>query len=358
MSRLPVDETQITAEWLDQQLRAAGVDAGVTAVRAERIAEGVGLLGRLARLHIGYARSSSSAPATLIVKFPIELERNRQLAELYRCYEREHTFYTKVAAHTPLRLPRCYAALHDEPQTTVLLLEDLARGRLGDQVQGNSAADARAAVLALAEHHALFWEKTALDSLVDFHDDGFCQVLAASFRGALEPTFAAFPEHFTPALRELATAVGERTTAMMKRNEKRPLTVCHGDFRADNLFFDLPDGRSPAMMDFQLSARGFALIDVAYHLTQSVTTEVRRAIERPLLEEYHRVLVNHGVREFSFADLWQEYRKEALFSLAYPVTVCGALDLTNARARALGEIFLNRSLAAISDLGAADTLDL
>lgn len=358
MSNLPLNETQITTEWLDHQLRDAGFDAGVTAVRAERIAEGVGLMGRLARLQVSYARAAQNAPATLIAKFPIDLALNRQLAEAYRFYEREHNFYRHLGARTPLRIPRCYAALRDGSDT-VLLLEDVGRGRVGDQVRGNSAADARQAVLALAEHHAMFWEKTsALDFLIDFHDDGICRILEASYRGALEPTFTGYAEHFTPALRELAVAVGERTTALMKRNLQRPLTVCHGDFRADNLFYDLPDGKSPAVVDFQISGRGFGLLDVAYHLTQSVTTEVRREIERPLLEDYHRVLVEHGVRSFSFADVWREYRKDALLALVYPVTVCGALDLSNPRARALGEVFLKRSLAAISDLGAADTLEL
>ena len=136
MSQLPINETQITAEWLDHRLRAAGVDAGVTSVRAERIAEGVVCRPGCAPAHRLRTQQRIRA-GNADREVPDRAERNRQLAGLYRCYEREHTFYTKLAARTPLRLPRCYAALRDEPQTTLLLLEDLGRGRLGNQVQGN-----------------------------------------------------------------------------------------------------------------------------------------------------------------------------------------------------------------------------
>jgi hypothetical protein len=358
MATLPIDETHITPEWLGAQLAKVGVTARVASVRAERIAEGVGLMARLSRLHIRYEAPSQDAPATLIAKFPIDLPQNLQVAQLFQFYDRECSFYTELQGRTPLRIPRCYAALRDGSSSFVLLLEDFGQGRVGDQISGNRAEDTRQAVLALAVHHAAFWDKTAaLEFLVDSHAPLFCQVLNVSYAGSIGPAIEAFSEHFTPELSKLARAVGERTTAMFERNYKRPLTVAHGDFRADNLFYDLPGGAAPGVIDFQISGRGFGPFDIAYHLTQSVTQDVRRAIERPLLEEYHRTLVEHGVRGFTFADLFEEYRKDALFALIYPITVCGALDLTNPRARSLGEVFLRRSLDAIVELGAADTLD-
>ena len=181
-------------------------------------------------------------------------------------------------------------------------------------------------------------------------------VLEQSYAGALPKVLDAYANRFTPALREVAEAVGGKTTALMEQNLRRPLTFIHGDFRADNLFYGLEDGSPVGVIDWQISGRGFGPFDLGYHLTQSVSSDVRREIERPAVEAYHRTLQKHGITGYSAADLWEEYREAALFALVYPITVCGGLDLTNDRARALGDVFLTRSLDAISELKAIERL--
>jgi len=356
---LPATQDEMTPQWLTGVLQRSGnLERGsVRSVRAERIAEGVGLMARLARLSVEYEGAEASAPASMIAKFPIDLPQNLQIAQFYRFYTRECDFYEKLASQTPLRVPRCYASERQDDGGFVLLLEDLSSGRVGDQVAGNSSKDALRALSALGEHHALFWGQTeSLGCLVDYHDPIFCQVLEQSYQGAVQPVLDAYAHHFTPALRELTLALGAKTTALLQRNLQKPLTVCHGDFRADNLFYDLPDGSELAVIDWQISGRGFGVFDVGYHLTQSVSSDVRREIERTTIETYHRTLRKHGITSYSEADLWEEYREAALFSLVYPITVCGALDLTNDRARALGDVFLKRSLDALSDLSAVEKL--
>jgi hypothetical protein len=86
-----------------------------------------------------------------------------------------------------------------------------------------------------------------------------------------------------------------------------------------------------------------------------VSSDVRRQIERPAVEAYHRALRKHGITDYGFADLWEDYREAALFALVYPITVCGSFDL-DPRSRALGDVFLTRSLDAIQDLEAIDKL--
>jgi aminoglycoside/choline kinase family phosphotransferase len=356
---LPADETQITAPWLTGVLQETGTltRGRVRSVTAQRIAEGVGLMARLSRLTLEYDGADAGAPKTLIAKQPIDLPQNLQIAQLYRFYEREGAFYRELAGQTTLRVPRCHGFVRDDAGGFLLLLEDLAGARLGDQIAGNRAEDALTAIAALAEHHARFWGKTqSMDFLVDFHAPEFCQILEISYGGALQPALDVYSNRFTPELAEIARALASKTTALLLRNTQRVLTVCHGDFRADNLFYDLPDGSSVAMIDWQISGRGFGFFDVAYHLTQSVASEVRRKIEREAIERYHQILTAHGIRDYSLADLWEEYREATLFALVYPITVCGALDLTNERARALGDIFLTRSLDAITDLRAGEKL--
>ena len=62
-----------------------------------------------------------------------------------------------------------------------------------------------------------------------------------------------------------------------------PVTICHGDFRIDNLLFD-DAAECPervGVLDWQITYRGPAVTDVAYLLCQSMEVDERREEERP-----------------------------------------------------------------------------
>ena len=352
---------EITPEWLTAALREGGtLDRGqVTSVKPERIAVGVGLMGRLARLTVDYEGADADAPRSIIYKYPIDLPQNRQVADAYRFYRREYDFYEHAAERSPLRTARVYFSQCDDNQDFVLLLEDLASGRPGDQVAGNAAKDATHALTELAKHHAAFWGKTGdMDFLVDINDPVVDQVLKMTITPAAPAMIEAFADLFTPELVEVTHGVVERSSGALNAGARKPATLVHGDFRADNLFYEgIPGGGDLAVIDWQITSRGTASFDLGYHLTQSITTETRKAIERPVVEQFHQTLVDGGVQDYSLDDLWHDYREAALFSLVYPITVCGALDLSEPRAHALARVFLDRSLSAISDLKAGELLD-
>lgn len=356
---LPTNETELTPEWLTQTLRESGaLERGrVTKARLTRIAEGEGLMARLFRVELDYEGADSAAPRSLIAKMPMDTPQNRGVADFYQMYQRECDFYEHFARRSPLRVPKAYGLVRGgESSDFVLLLEDLGKYRIGDQVKGNRDEDAINAIAALAAHHATFWgEAQNLTQLLDYSRPDFSAALDHTYRNSVQPTIDAFPEYFTPALRELALAVTDKTHALLTAELDKPRTILHGDFRSDNLFYDLPDA-PVAMIDWQIVGRGYGPFDVAYHLTQSVTPEVRRQIERPALEGYLRVLQENGVKDLSFSDLWESYRFNTLFALVYPVTICGSLDLSNPRGRALGEMVITRSLSAITDLNAGEKL--
>ena len=355
---LPSSDRELTPEWLTGAMQKSGAlpSGRVKQARATRIAEGVGLMARLFRIELGYEGADSAAPPSLIAKMPIDLPQNLAVAGFYRFYDRECDFYQHYASRTPLRVAKSYAIERDGQGNFVLLLEDLGKGRIGDQVQGNRAEDAVAAIEGLGAHHAVFWGKAQdLPHLVNYDAPEFAAALAQTYGAGVLKTLDGYPQHFTPALRELLLAVAPKTTELLTAESHLPRTLTHGDFRSDNVFYDLPDAKL-ALVDWQISGRGYGPFDVAYHLTQSVSPEVRRAIERPALEAYLRALERGGVKDLSFADLWESYRLNTLFALVYPVIICGGLDLENPRERALGDLVLSRCLAAITELKAGEKL--
>ena len=127
-----------------------------------------------------------------------------------------------------------------------------------------------------------------------------------------------------------------------------PTTVCHGDFRGDNLMFDdrahpsHPDDEV-AVLDWQIAYRGPAVTDVAYFLCQSLTVEERRDPRGALVAGLVRGAPRRRLAERSSADLddypfdlaWTQYRRSSLGTTVYPVTAMGAMDPANERGREL-----------------------
>ena len=136
-----------------------------------------------------------------------------------------------------------------------------------------------------------------------------------------------------------------------------PQTLTHGDFRLENMFFGGAGTDDFTVIDWQTSGLiGNGVYDVAYFMVSSVPTEVRRRIEREVLEEYHDVVCSTGATDFTFEDCWRSYRQNILGMLVPAVCAGGALDMSNERIRTLGEAMLKRTLAAIEDQDAAELL--
>ena len=81
---------------------AVAADCGVTKVEPQVIAEGIGFLSSLYRLHLTL---TGLGPATLIAKLPATTD-YLKLATAIGAYEREVAFYSAVGPHCPMRTPR------------------------------------------------------------------------------------------------------------------------------------------------------------------------------------------------------------------------------------------------------------
>ncbi len=135
----------------------------------------------------------------------------------------------------------------------------------------------------------------------------------------------------------------------------QPATLCHGDYRADNILFD--DDGQPVLLDFQLTGTGSGAYDLSYFITQSLTSEDAEAHERRLFDRYCEGLRAAGVPEEDLGDdLWLQYRRATLFCLAYPVVASRGMDLSDPRQRELIEVMDTRFARAAEQLELAELL--
>ncbi len=360
---IPGGLEDLNPEWLTGALRETGVigDASVESFESEIIGEGTGFMGRLAQIRLGYEPPTANAPRSLIAKFPSASPENRSLANMFRFYEVEARFYQEVAEEVELRTPRCYySAVDSETQEFVLLLEDLAPARVGDQLAGCSPEQAELAVQQLAKFHAAWWESPRLgqlDWLPDTNDPMRAQMTQAGYQMAWVPFVQRFGDQVPPSMLETGERFGGKVATLMDGLAAPPRTILHADYRLDNLFFASPEGGDPlAVIDWQLCQRGRGTFDIAYFVTFTLTPEERRPKEMSLLHDYHRILTANGVRDYDFDDCLRDYRLSTLFCWLYAVIDLGGIDLANERGLALVTNDLHRAAAAVADLNAAELI--
>ncbi len=359
MAAFPTVIDEVEAQWLTDSLRSSAAldaDSQVTGFDVEPIGMGVGIMGLLYRLSLIYA-TEDAGPATLVLKLPSTDPQARYMAQVFRFYEKEVGFYRQFAELTPISTTACYAASHD-PATDdfVLLFEDIGDATVHSQIDGCPLDAALLTVRNLARHHARFADSELFDD-PDFawlpfgSDTPTPEALIQGVTASWEPFKVKFPELVTSELTAIIERFPGSVRSLLEVKENRPITIVHGDYRLDNLFFA---HGGITTIDWQVCAKGPFAYDLAYFITQSLTIDDRQAHETALIDAYLYELEAAGVSHDRDM-LMDDYRATAMFCLCYPIQA-GTVELVNERARALIVDMFNRAMTAISDHNATEFL--
>jgi hypothetical protein len=358
-SPFPIAPEDVSAEWLTGALRDAHAidESRISSLTFERIGEGVGFVGQVARFALTYDAAEAGAPSTIIGKFPSALPAGREFAAAYGLYRCEVNVYAQLSSNIPLRIPRCYfASMNDDASEFLLLLEDLsAMGRLGDQVTGATIEDARTVIDGLARLAAAWWQSPKLDELhwlplgADLGRISLEHAYPLGWRAAIDQ----YERFFSPAVRAAAPTLNERLLAAFDRFDDTPLTLMHADWRLDNFFFGAPGGDFDfAVIDWQVTNRGWSAYDLACFLGANLAPDLRRDHEQDLLHAYHGGLTSAGVRDYPIERLREDYSWSTVMYLANMIGNLGSLDTANERGVALFETMLSRIATTVADLDA------
>jgi hypothetical protein len=358
---VPGGPADLTPQWMTAALQTSLPDhPAVVALDWESVGSGLGFTGQVARVALSYAGGATPEPARVIAKFAAPPGSARDLLSEFGGYVREMRFYAELAEEAGLPTPRCYYAAYDEATgNIVLLLEDMAPSKVGDQVEGATAEEAEFVVTELARFHARWWNsERLLDHSWLRPSARLAERLDELYRRGLGPLRETMQGRY-PELLDLVERMGAIVPALAASRAAllpRPFTLVHGDVRLDNLFLPLNGNTSFAVIDWQATAIGSAANDLAYWLVLSLPVDVRRAHEPRLLRRYHSVLVENEVEGYSLRRLRREYANGILVQLAGLPVLASNLDFSSDRGQALATAALERLDAGARDLKAARTI--
>ncbi len=318
----------MTAEWIGARLDDAGMLDGATVTVLHWEPIGTGQVGDSVRFHLSYD-APGAGPATLAGKFPAADPTSRRTAAAFGLYAKEVGFYRDLAPQLDVRTPRAlFAEIADNGVEFTLLFEDLGPARGGDQLMGCSLGDARLGIAQMAALHAPSWENTAILAL---------PWLQAAFgvgeqiRTLYGPAQALFRERYAdalePELMRVCEELAEAGEQWFGRNAP-PRSLQHGDFRLDNLLFDVRGGAEPiAVLDWQTLAAGNGLTDLGYFLGCGIGDALRRAHEDELLAHYCDEMTARGV-PLTRDEIWDDYRLGALHGVSTAVFSAAHVERT------------------------------
>ena len=358
---VPSNARDVTVDWLRQALAFAGSfdPRELEAMQIEPVGSGRGLMSEVIRCRLSWSPGARQTPESVIVKLHSPEGKTSRLARALKFYRREYDFYRRIGPSAALRSPAMlYGDFAPRTHRFVLVLEDLEGLESIPQARGASRAQATSAVHAAARMHGRYWNNVnqpALAGVLDYLQK-YRLLTQLAYLFYLSPALHRFGSLFTPEMRHLAETYGPRVVDHLTDLSAGPKTFTHGDFRLDNMLFGPDAAADFIVIDWQNCGIHSGLRDVAYFLSNSVTTELRRSIEREVIEEYHAALCHAGVAGFSLSECWSLYRSVTLSCLIAPVVMCGGLDFSNPRSRCTIEIGLSRTLAAVQDLDADEFL--
>ncbi|MEM7141045.1 MAG: hypothetical protein AAF548_08430 [Actinomycetota bacterium] len=326
-------------------LVGAGEAVGsVTELHIERIDEGTGFLGTLARLHLTW---DGDGPASIVAKLPTTIPANQEIVDRFGYDRREAGVYRDLRPWEKAPVPRALAQHWDDAAGRGwLFLEDLGDHRAADGLAGATPAEALAVAETLARWHAAHWNDPTIgahawlpqptDPVVAGYGEIFdmtweiCVAKLGDVDDATASAAAASRRWFDVAIDEFS--VGDRT-------------VVHGDARLDNFRFG-PAGA--VALDFQLAAVGRGAYDLAFFCAGSLEPDVRRAIESDLLARYRTTLASLDVA-LDEDELWRDYRLGHMMNLPNPVSALAVVAPADDRGAAFLRRNCERGLAAVAD---------
>jgi aminoglycoside phosphotransferase (APT) family kinase protein len=301
---IPLEVSELTPEWLSEAM-----DAEVTSVTVlDRHS------GTTGRAHLALTGHPSIPPTVFAKLAPFDIGQ-REFVNVQGMGVAEARLYRDLAPELPVRVPRPWYAEFEGDGTGVddryvMLLEDLQASGCRFPSRDDSDIEARIfdIVEQLARLHARYWESPRFASDGDLawiapRSTGAGDGGASMVRMAIDNLADRLPAGF----RELAEIYADRSRAVLQLYREGECTLVHGDPHLGNLFVDSVNGDRTGFLDWAVIARAPGIRDVAYVLSASTPTEIRRAHEGALLLRYREILAAHGIT-LDAETAWEQYR--------------------------------------------------
>ena len=255
-----------------------------------------------------------------------------------RAFQRELLAYQLLKPLAGKYVPRCIASASVPGDSDgLILLQEIFPCRTGDQIQGLSFRDLSSVAQSIGTVHARFWNSNQIRKVKALplhhynraHEVGkHTQTFLRYCRSLLTKEDVKRIQGFLPTIAQA-----------LRQAKRRPITLVHGDLRADNLLFA---GSRVFIVDWQIAARGLGAFDLARVIGGSSARPLPLRDQHKLISIWQKTLLQGRVRGYSFADAWQDYQIGVALTLSIPITNGPTLVQLSSRGRKIARLMVRR----------------
>ena len=172
----------------------------------------------------------------------------------------------------------------------------------------------------LAAIHACWWNDPQLRAAVELRDDEWYARRTTSVSDIFVRFLAEVGGHLSPAMRAALEAVVDYHPILLHHPLNGNLTVAHGDAHCWSFLNPRDPATPPAyLIDWECWDIESGTNDLASLMAVQWFSDLRRELERPLVERYHRGLVAQGVTDYGFGACWNDYRFSVIERVLNPL---------------------------------------
>lgn len=353
----PKKPSDITTEWMNYAFSKAGLCEPNTImdIDVEPLGPHVkGLLSSICRVNISYKTPTQDLPKSVVIKFPPERDENRSFGRAWGVYEREIRFYRELANKSPIRIPKCYFTVLDDPNNNFLLMiEDAGDWIPGDQINGLSVNQTKSAVTAIAKLHGYWWDSKELQELTWIPEENRDHV------HAFKDNWDEFKEEHRDILDDQKIYSGDLIAQSGQKIEDlskiAPRTIIHYDFRADNMLFNEQD--EIMVVDWQTAIKSFGAFDIARAVCGSHHGILEKSHHIEFLELWYQELLHCGVTKYTFNEAWRDYRLGIILASYVPVSAHHFLSHEGSRGISILKAMIERLFYAFHECDVLELLE-
>lgn len=365
---LPETTKGISVEWLNEVLHENGFlgDSNITLVVPDKVGVGQGNNSDIAKLALNFDQNGKNLPKTIVAKLPPSDETVRKRLIAARVFEREIRFYREVAPRISIRTPKLiYGAVDTDKERATILMEDCSYATPAEpELEGLNYEETKIAVSKIADFHAQWWKAETLAALSWVPNMKEAGIRNAKVGNTMRLEWDACNkrEDFRSKLPdggwEAGAKIIEQLDWLVNSLPEDKLSLIHGDFRSDNIFFDWDTPNDPLIViDWGATtviARG--AMDLSFLLGCSITPEMRRKVEKSMVRLYYDRLIEKGVHDYTFNECWTDYIKGLLLKTRIPLNQFGLRDHSSPRGTKLVNTTLQRWFLAVVENDATSIL--
>jgi len=313
---------------------------GSSRFRLRPLAGSTGFLSRV------FLSTRQGDPRRYILKVGTHLPDRRKWAGHLRVFSRELAAYRLLRPLQGKLIPRLFSGASANRGVDGLLLLEVIRGaRNRDQIRGLTWPELASAARGIARIHARFWNAPVLLRSRDLPEHHY--MLAHEVRDHL-PKFIRWARLPAKDRNYFLSSLPPSVDAALARLRKGHLTLVHGDFRSENIFFGKGFVR---FIDWAFAFRGNGAFDLARLASGSARKPLSLLQHIDLFKIWHGELLLQGVRNYSVPQAWQDYRDAVLLTLTIPVTNAPTLAIFSPRGRRMAKLITKRFIFSARELG-------